>query len=172
VVPFTSECGENYEELTGNVDVAGILTTLGVESISDVDIYAVQSDGSLDDNYKLGTTDGWRNADGDWQTWGDDARFCVKVNFAAAENQIYYVGGMDGQNTEPADYTATFAFVKKASETHDAVVLKVTLTYDYNVSISGIDAAKAKANGKYLQNGKVVIVKNGKTYSVSGVEIK
>ncbi|MDE5550441.1 MAG: DUF4859 domain-containing protein, partial [Bacteroidaceae bacterium] len=172
VVPFTSECGKNYEELTGNVDMAGILATLGVESISDVDIYAVQSNGSLDDNYKLGTTDGWRNADGDWQSWGADARFCVKVNFAAAENQIYYVGGMEEQNAEPADYTATFAFVKKASETHDAVVLKVTLTYDYNVSIDGIDAAKAKANGKYLQNGKIVIVKNGKTYSVSGVEIK
>ncbi|MDE7118621.1 MAG: hypothetical protein K2O61_08305, partial [Bacteroidaceae bacterium] len=76
----------------------------------------------------------------------------------------------DGQNTEPAEYTATFAFVKKG--TRDAVVLKVKLTYDNNVSIDGIDAAKAKANGKYLQNGKIVIVKNGKTYSVSGVEIK
>ncbi len=172
VVPFTSECGEYYEEMTGNVDVASILNTLGAESISDVDIYAVQSDGSLDNSYKLGTTDGWRNADGDWQSWGAEARFCVKVNFAADEDQIYYVGGMDGQNAEPAEYTATFAFVKKASEAHDAVVLKVTLTYDYNVSIDGIDAAKAKGNGKYLQNGKIVIVNNGKTYSVSGVEIK
>ncbi|MDE6000656.1 MAG: DUF4859 domain-containing protein, partial [Bacteroidaceae bacterium] len=170
VVSFTSECGKSYEGLSGNVDMTDILETLGADFIYEVDIYAVQSDGSLDNNYKLGTTDGWRNADGDWQNWGADARFYVKVNFSAAENQIYEVGGMDGQNTEPAEYTATFAFVKKG--TRDAVVLKVTLTYDNNVSIDGIDAAKAKANGKYLQNGKIVIVKNGKTYSVSGVEIK
>lgn len=170
VVSFTSECGKSYEGLAGNVNMADILETLGVDFVNEVDIYAVQSDGSLDNNYKLGTTDGWRNADGDWQSWGADARFYVKVNFAVAENQIYEVGGMDGQNTEPAEYTATFAFVKKG--THDAVVLKVKLIYDNNVNIDGIDAAKAKANGKYLQNGKIVIVKNGKTYSVSGVEIK
>lgn len=172
VVSFTSECGKSYEGLAGNVDMTEILDPLGVDFVNEVDIYAVQSDGSLDNDYKLGpgTIDGWRNADGDWQSWGADARFYVKVNFAVAENQIYEVGGMDGQNTEPAEYTATFAFVKKG--THNAVVLKVKLIYDNNVNIDGIDAAKAKGDGKYLQDGKIVIVKNGKTYSVSGVEIK
>lgn len=59
----------------------------------------------------------------------------------------------------------------------ETLVAKVFGVYKHKVtelpnSISGIDAAKAKGNGKYLQNGKIVIVKNGKTYSVSGVEIK
>ena len=87
----------------------------------------MQSDGSLDDNYKLGTTDGWRNAAGDWQGWGADARFYVKADFAREAGQLYEVGGMEGTTNEPASYTATYAFVKKG--TKDAVVLKVTLTY-------------------------------------------
>ena len=35
-----------------------ILQTLGVNDLNGVAIYAVQSDGTLDSNYKLGTTDG------------------------------------------------------------------------------------------------------------------
>ena len=127
VVPFISELGKCYEGFSGDVDVAAILSTLEAASLSDVDIYAVQSDGSLDDNYKLGTTDGWRNAAGDWQGWGADARFYVKADFAREAGQLYEVGGMDGTTNEPASYTATYAFVKKG--TKDAVVLKVTLTY-------------------------------------------
>ena len=173
VVPFESECGKVYEALTGSVDVAAILGALEVTSLSDVTIYAVQSDGTLDDNYKLGTTDGWRNADGDWQGWGDDARFGVKADFSAEENQIYWVGGMDGQNTEPAKYTATFAFVKNGSETNDAVVLKVTLTYAVPDAIDAIETAEdVKADGKYMENGKLVIIKNGHKYNASGLRIK
>ena len=127
VVPFISELGKCYEGFSGDVDVAAILSTLEATSLSDVDIYAVQSDGSLDDNYKLGTTDGWRNAAGDWQGWGADARFYVKADFAREAGQLYEVGGMEGTTNEPASYTATYAFVKKG--TKDAVVLKVTLTY-------------------------------------------
>jgi hypothetical protein len=125
-VEFTSELGKCYEGLTADVDVASILAELGAESLNDVTVYAVQSDGTLDDNYKLGTTDGWRNAEGDWQTWGADARICVKADFALESAQIYYVGGMDGQTAEPATYTATYAFVNANAE---AVTLKVTLTY-------------------------------------------
>ena len=173
VVPFESECGSDYEGFVASVDIASILNTLGVESLKDVTIYAVQSDGTLDDDYKVGGgIDGWRNADGDWQTWGDNARFCVKVDFSAEENQIYYVGGMPGQNAEPAEYAATFAFVKNGSATNDAVVLKVTLAYDYPVGINGIEVAKAKANGKYIQKGKLYIVRDGKVFSANGVEMK
>ncbi len=129
VINLTSSLGSSYEELTSDVDVDAILSTLSVSSLNDVTIYAVQSDGSLDDSYKTGSTNGWRNADGDWQSWGDDARFCVKVDFTA-ETEIYYVGGMVGQNTtDPATYTATYAFVKNGSETNDAVILKVNLIY-------------------------------------------
>ena len=169
-IAFESETEECYEGLTSDVDVAAILSKLGVESLSDVTIYAVQSDGSLDDNYKLGTTDGWRNAAGDWQSWGADAYLCVKVDFAAAENQIYYVGGMEGNTGEAASYTAKFAFVKNGST--DAVVLSVTLTYSVSDAIANIETAPAKANGKYLENGKVVIIKNGVKYNAAGVVTK
>ena len=125
-VELTSELGKVYEAFTADVDVAAILAELGAESLNDVTVYAVQSDGTLDDNYKLGTTDGWRNAEGDWQSWGADARICVKADFALESAQIYYVGGMDGQTAEPGTYTATYAFVNAANE---AVTLKVTLTY-------------------------------------------
>ena len=125
-VELTSELGMVYEGLAADVDVAAILAELGAESLNDVTVYAVQSDGTLDDNYKLGTTDGWRNADGDWQSWGADAFLCVKADFSLEAGQIYYVGGMDGNTTEPGAYTATYAFVNEAKE---AVTLKVTLTY-------------------------------------------
>ena len=127
VVSFTSELGKCYESFSADVDVAGILATLEAASLADVDIYAVQSDGTLDDNYKLNTTDGWRNAAGDWQGWGADAYFYVKADFGSESNQIYEVGGMENNTNEPATYTATYAFVKKG--TTDAVVLKVNLIY-------------------------------------------
>ncbi len=151
-VVLTSEFGKCYEGLTSDVDVAAILTKLGVASLNDVTIYAVQSDGSLDDNYKLGTTDGWRNAAGDWQNWGDDAYFYVKADFTLEAAQIYEVGGMEGKNTaaeaeNPVTYTATYAFVKTGST--DAVVLKVTLTY---VVPTGIKTVNADMAGKTIYN--------------------
>ena len=175
-VALTSTLGSKYEGLTADVDVTAILTKLEVNSLDDVTIYAVQSDGSLDDNYKLGTTDGWRNAAGDWQTWGDDAYFFVKADFTKESAQIYEAGGMENKNTtadweNPASYIATYAFVKTGST--DAVVLKVTLTYTVPTGINAIatDAQKSvifnmngqKVNkahkGLYIINGKKVVIK-------------
>ena len=130
VVNFTSTLGSYYEGLNDDVDVPTILSTLEVTSLSDVTIYAVQSDGTLDDNYKLGGTDGWRKANGDWQSYGDNSYFYVKADFSAT-TEIYEVGGMIGKNTTDATtYTAKYAFVKNSSATHDAVILKVNLTYE------------------------------------------
>ena len=175
-VALTSELGKSYEGLTADVDVAAILTKLGVTSLNDVTIYAVQTDGSLDDNYKLGTTDGWRDSTGNWQTWGDNAYFFVKADFTKESAQIYDAGGMDGKNTtaqwqSPATYTATYAFVKTG--TADAVVLKVTLTYTVPTGINAIarDGQKSviyningqKVNkaqkGLFIINGKKTVVR-------------
>ena len=140
-VAFKSEVGNAYEGMTSDVDVAAILTKLGVESIDDVTIYAVQSDGSLDDNYKLGTTDGWRDAASDWKAWNPDLDqapyFYVKADFSKADTQLYEVGGYPGHTDEAATYTATYAFVKTGSA--DAVVLKVTLTYTDPSSVGNED---------------------------------
>ena len=175
-VALTSELGKCYEGLTADVDVAAILTKLGVTSLNDVTIYAVQTDGTLDDNYKLGTTDGWRDSTGNWQTWGDNAYFFVKADFTKESAQIYEAGGMDGKNTtaqwqSPATYTATYAFVKTG--TADAVVLKVTLTYTVPTGINAIarDGQKSviyningqKVNkaqkGLFIINGKKTVVR-------------
>ena len=173
-VALTSELGKCYEGMTADVDVAAILTKLGVASLDDVTIYAVQSDGSLDDNYKLSTTDGWRNADGDWQSWGDKAYFYVKADFTKTSGQLYEIGGMDGKNTtadwqNPATYTATYAFVKTGSK--DAVVLKVTLSYATPDGINGItmripDATIYDLNGRKVQN-----VVKGHIYIVNGKKV-
>ena len=172
-VNLTSELGKFYEGLKANVDVQAILNKLGENGIDDVAIFAVLSDGTLDSNYQLGTTDGWRNAAGDWQGYGDAAFFYVKANFAADENQIYEVGGMEGKNTtaeweSPATYTATYAFVKPG-DNHDAVVLKVNLAYTVPTGIESTPAADGvKPDGKYFENGKIVIYKNGNKYDASG----
>ena len=175
-VEVKSELGKCYEGMTADVDVAAILTKLGAASLDDLlGIYAVASNGALDDNYKLGTTDGWRNADGDWQGWGDDAYFYVKANFALESAQLYEIGGMQGKNTaeewqNPASYTATYVFVNKDLQ---AVVLKVTLKYEVPVGIrdmqldgkaeiydlNGRKVSKIQRGGIYIVNGKRVAVK-------------
>ena len=126
---FEWQVGTAYQGGSATVDVASFLSALEVESLNDVVIYAVQSNGSLDDMYKLGTSDGWRNADGDWQGWGADAYFYVKADFTAGENQIYEVGTMEpAMNTnlkEAAEFTARYVFVKNGSA--DAVQLNVNV---------------------------------------------
>lgn len=175
-VDLTSELGKCYEALTADVDIASILTTLGVESLKDLSIFAVASDGALDDNYKLGTTDGWRNADGDWQTWGDDAFFYVKADFTRASAQIYEAGGMNGKNTTdewaaPASYTARYVFVNLKSENLDAVVLNVTLTYIVPDGISGLGADLQNATIYDLGGRKLNKVQKGGIYIVNGKKV-
>lgn len=170
-VELESETGSSYEGLTADVDVTGILTALNAASLDEVSIFAVQSDGTLDDSYGLGITDGWRNAAGDWQGWGADAYLCVKADFAKESAQIYYVGGMQGNTAEAATYTATYAFVNMASDAKDAVTLKVSLIYTAPDAIEGVDAA-APADGKYFENGQIVIIKNGVKYNAAGQIVK
>ena len=174
-VDFKSDTGAYYEGMTSDVDVAAILEKLGVESLSDVTIYAVKSDGSLDDNYKLGTSDGWRDANGDWKVWTNDIEtapyFYVKADFSKADTQIYEVGGYPGQTDEPAVYTATYTFVKTG--TANAVVLKVNLTYNIPIGIADVNAGLNESKvHKVLSDGKIVIIKGDKEYYVNGATIK
>ena len=130
-VNVESTVGKFHEGLTADVDVDAILTKLGVSALSEVTIYAVQSNGTLDANYQLGSTDGWRNAAGDWQSWGSSAYICVKSDFSLSDTQIKYVGGINGNTNTPATYTATFAFMKgtELAAGNDCVTLKVNLIY-------------------------------------------
>ena len=105
--------GGAFQGGSADVDMGEIFGILGCEDINELTIYAVQSDGSLDPNYKLGTTDGWRDKYGDWQEWGDYSYFCVKTDFDLQYGQICYVGTMDGKSN-PNVFTAKFALVKNS----------------------------------------------------------
>ena len=171
---FEFEVGTCYQAGKATVDVAAILAKLGVESLDDITIYAVQSDKSLDDDYKLNTTDGWRNAAGDWQSWGADAYFYVKADFAAAENQLFEVGTMDpamNANIKADDvFTAKYAFVKD-NDTHDAVVLDVVVKMTPADAINGI-ALDAEKNVVYdLAGRRVKNVVKGNLYIVNGKKV-
>ena len=168
---FEFEVGTCYQAGKATVDVAAILAKLGVESLDDITIYAVQSDKSLDDDYKLNTTDGWRNAAGDWQSWGADAYFYVKADFAAAENQLFEVGTMDpamNANIKADDvFTAKYAFVKGG----DAVVLNAVITMIAPDAINGI-ALDAEKNVVYdLAGRRVKNVVKGNLYIVNGKKV-
>ena len=143
VYEFTSICGEYYESYTQRLDEEAIAAEIGCP-LADASAFAVQSDGTLDDNYKLGATDGWRNADGDWESWGSNARICVKADFAPEVDSlgnsaphIYYIGGMAGQTTVPATYKATYR-IQNPTDAAKYCLVTVKLTYEelptYNLS--------------------------------------
>lgn len=115
-----------------DADMASILAALGVSSINEVQIFAVQSDGTLDEAYKLGSSDGWRNAAGDWAGWGDaTSQFYVKSDFSREAGQLYEIGchpEHSGAHLQGGvQYIAKFAFVVGNSEENKAVVLNVAV---------------------------------------------
>ena len=128
---FDSYTGNYYEGYTADVDMTTILAELGATSVKDLDIYAVMGDGTLDSNYKLGTTDGWRNAEGNWQSWGASAYYFSKVDFSAKSTQIYAVGGYPGNTNEVATYKAVYALTNKTAGAgeYDTVYVVVALNY-------------------------------------------
>jgi len=143
VYEFTSICGEYYESYTQTLDEEAIAAEIGCP-LADASAFAVQSTGELDPDYKLGTTDGWRNADGDWESWGSSARICVKADFAPVADDdgnkdphIYYIGGMAGQTGTPATYKATYR-IENPSDAAKYCFVIVKLTYEelpkYNLS--------------------------------------
>ena len=142
VYEFSSLCGEYYENYTQVLDVEAIEAELGC-TLAEATIYAVQSDGTLDPDYQLGETDGWRNADGDWQGWGSDARICVKAEFNPQPDEdgnvaphFYYIGGMYGQTGTPATFKVTYRLENPDNSKYCFVIVK--LTYEempvYNLS--------------------------------------
>ncbi|MBO4564734.1 MAG: DUF4859 domain-containing protein [Bacteroidaceae bacterium] len=135
VYEFTSIVGEYYETYTKVLDVDAIEAEIGC-TLAEATIYAVQSDGTLDPDYQLGETDGWRNADGDWENWGNDARICVKAEFNPQPDEngntaphFYYIGGMSGQTGAPATFKATYRIENPTDATKYCFVI-VKLTYE------------------------------------------
>ena len=175
-VEVYSKIGESYEGMTEKADIDQIITTLGIQSLDDVTIYVVKSDGTLDMNYGLGSTDGWRNAAGEWSSWGNSATaFCIKADFAAAP-AFYYIGGYhEGAHlTEAVTYQAKYVFVAGENTAFEFVLnLSYLSEEDYNIA-TGISVAETKkaqndaiynlAGQKVDKDYKGVIIVNGKKY--------
>ena len=128
-LPIGAEYGAG-DGTSANVDA--ILAALGVESFDGVKIFAVKSDGTLDPEYKLGTTDGWRNADGDWAGWGDEtSQFYVKADFSRATAQLYEIGCHplhEGAHLDDVvNYTAQYAFVVGGKSENTSVLYNVVV---------------------------------------------
>lgn len=161
-----SETGYNYEGETATADIDAILATLGETTLDNVTIYAVASDGTLDDDYKLGTSDGWRDANGDWSSWGNSAtRFCVKFNAPSFD----YIGGYgEGEHmTAPVTYTAKYAFVVgKTAEDNKAVVVNLNLIYEYSKANLVVTDAKYAT---FVAPFDVTLPAGVKAYKVTGV---
>lgn len=139
VYEFQSYVGNSYENYTQVLDVEAIEAELGC-TLAEATIYAVQSDGTLDPDYTLGpggqTTDGWRNADGDWEAWSSSGScLCVKANFTPepdslgnTDPHIYYIGGKAGKTDTPITYQATYR-IENPSDAAKYCFVIVKLTY-------------------------------------------
>lgn len=178
-IEFNYDLGTSYQEDVATVDMAAIKAAFGTPAEPELTIYAVASDNTLDPSYGVGTSDGWRNADGDWESWSGESVFCVKADFEAESDQIYYVGTKwAASQTEdvPGTYVARYVFVNEdGSENPDAVLFTVTINYGDAVGINGILADKTgeqkifdlsgrrietiTKGGMYIINGKKVFVK-------------
>ena len=150
----TLKIGAGYatgDNTTANV--APILAALGVESLDGVKIFAVQSDGSLDAEYKLGSTDGWRNAEGDWAGWADaTSQFYVKADFTKAEGQLYEIGCHPEHNgthlTDVVNYTAKYAFVVGGKSENKSVIYNVVVA----IAPEATDLDVTGATAQYFYN--------------------
>lgn len=114
-----SYTGSSYEGIPVEVNVDEILAAIGAESMADVTIYSVLPNGDRVQGVRS-TTDGWRDAEGNFIGWGDDAVFYLQDD-ADAPGALYYMGGMPGHTTEVASYTATLVYVNNATEASQEV---------------------------------------------------
>lgn len=165
-VPVVIKSGTAYEGATAAFNVLDVTEPLNLDAISDAEQYIVNvTDGSFVAN----STDGWRDANGDAAAWGTagEGMVCVKIGDPAS-GIIDYLGAIDDSYEDGDTYTAKWGFVNKASNT--AVILNINITFVTDPT--GIDATPAadgvKPDGKYLENGKIVIYRNGNKYDASG----
>lgn len=169
-VDITFEAGTSYQGATASVDMEAVLSTLGIESLDDVTIYAVVPDGTLEANYGVGSSDGWRNKEGYWQSWGDAAYYYVKADFTRDSNQIYEVGTYPDK-TNAYLFTTKYVFVKD-NATHDAYQVDVVITYGDVVGINGILAGQNGEQTIFDLNGRrVSTITKGGLYIINGKKV-
>ena len=129
-VPVVETLTVNHEEVektaysakTESFDVNALVEALGISNISEAAQYIVNvTTGEAVAN----TTDGWRNAQGDAETWGSSAGMvCVKINNPAS-GVIDYIGCIDDTHVAGETYTAKWGFVANGK----AAVVDVVINF-------------------------------------------
>jgi len=104
------------------------------------------------------------------------ASFAAKnstANFELTEGITEYVIALDDSNCSVAD--DVLGQITLLTLWNGGKTVKIAGVYkhlaDTETAISNVQVAPVK-NGKFLQNGKIVIVKNGKTYNTAGQLVK
>ncbi|MCR5131917.1 MAG: hypothetical protein K6C10_10725, partial [Prevotella sp.] len=111
-----------YSGTTEEFDVNAVVEALGISAIGDAAQYIVNV---TTNEAVANTTDGWRNASGDAETWGTSAGMvCVKINDPAS-GLIDYIGCIDDTHVAGETYTAKWAFVAN----NQAAVIDVVITF-------------------------------------------
>lgn len=83
---YKGQNGLNYE-----IDFTEALEFLGIESLDEATIAGVDVTTDVEvENYTI--FDGWRNANGDYEQWGDNAAVCVKFIEEPEQFAIYDMG--------------------------------------------------------------------------------
>ena len=102
---FTSYCGKYYEAYQATVDSQAVINAIGCAP-ADAEAFVVLPDGTESSDL-LGGTDGWRNAEGEFQSWSSSAYYYVKADFTKTP-EISEIGGYPGNTETPADYSAKY----------------------------------------------------------------
>ena len=155
IYEYSTTCMPDYNYSPGSehgitIDWEAIAADLNVET-DNLKIFAVLSDGTLDDNYEVGNTDGWRDATGNWAEWNsDDNLFCVQ--FSGLD--LASVGCM--RTAAPITYTATFKVVNADDSEGNWVTLKVSLIVKeqnkYVLTLKSIPESIGSFNYRYGPN--------------------
>ena len=81
--------------------------------------------------------------------------------------------GNDGNGNKDGMGTIAFNLADMTNKTSNNFYFDdIAFEYTIPTAIADIEKAATKANGKYFENGKVVIIKNGVKYNAAGVMVK
>ena len=152
-----SYCGSCYEGIAFDVELSEILASIEAASMSDVTIYSENADGTrVEGVRKNSTVDGYRDAEGSFSGWGDNGYFYLQDN-ANKYGEQFYIGGMEGKNTEPASYTAKLVYVNNTTGAEAVVLVHYNYVYPHAVALETSDlvveltAAYESTDGNYTE---------------------
>ena len=155
---YTAESyiGSSYEGIPVEIDLEGILELIGATEDT-YKVVAEYADGSRADNVR-GTTDGWRDAEGNAKAWADKVENAPDFYLQdSEEGNVFYMGGYPGRTEEENSFTGTLVFINTETNAEQ----KVTFTLNYipvppiEREIADVTIVKtveyAHADGSYTQ---------------------